>query len=200
MKGTTFKYTNKQYFLGCFKWFFTILFFFAFIYILSDLGSFLETHALETVILILVAAGTLFMFFSGGKGKELKSDVYLSGKSVIFGGKLRIPLEELELIEYHSTDRNTLHLLHDKSKSFVLYTNQPDAFIEQLKQTSVTKRSYSYSEYKFSRDSVVWVGAEGGRELAINLDTGNYSTLEEGEVQEFEPEKFIIAPVYVKKA
>lgn len=199
MQGTTFKHTNKQYFLGCMKWFFTGLFFIAFVYIMFNIGDFWETHAFETIFIIFLAGFTIRQFFSGGIGREMNSDIYLSDKSVIVGGKLRMPIEDLELVEYQREGANTLYLLHNKARSFVLYTSTRDEFINHLLESRVAIQRYQYSDYSFSQNNVVWVGAEGGRELSINLDKGDYKMLNDGEVQEYKPDKFIITPNYVKK-
>ncbi|MGN8224125.1 hypothetical protein [Gracilimonas sp. BCB1] len=204
MAGIRFKYTNRQLFIGCASGFFAIIGTIAFVYILFNLNDFLETHALETVFLIIMGAIMVFSFFAKmNGGKELKSKAELSGTSLIVKGEHRYMLTDLMLDEYQSENYHCFHL-YNRDNNFTLYTNEKDDLIKHLLESDVQKNRFEIEVYDFERNSsTVMIQAKSGRMLGFNLDSGSYSIFQKDDADEdkalYEPEYFIQTPGYKRK-
>jgi len=204
MEQIEFRYTNKQRLLGCTSGFFVVLFLIAFTYILFNIGDFWETHAVETIFVIVMGAMMFFSFFHKmNGGKELKSKIALSGTSIIVKGEYRYSFSDLCLDEYVSENYHCFHL-YTSDKQFTLYTNEKDDFVEHLLKSDIQKRSFEIEQYDFDRNSsAVMIKATSGRMLGFNLDSGAYSISQMDDKDEdkplYEPEHFIQTPGYRKK-
>ena len=204
MAAIEFKYTNRQFFTGCAFVFFSISFLIAFTFIIFNLNDFLETHALETILIILVGGFMLFAFLANmNGGSELKSKLVLTDSSIVVKGEHRYLLEDLLFDEYVSDQYHCFHL-YTKDKKFTLYTNEKDDFITHLLKSDVQKDLFEIDEYGFDRNSAtVMIKARSGRMLGFNLDTGAFSIFQEGDEDKektlFEPEYFIQTPGYEQK-
>lgn len=199
-----FKATNKQRMIGCLSGFFAIIFLIAFTYILFNIGDFLESHAFETIFLIVMGALMIFSFFAKMQGgKELKSKITLSSKSLVVKGEYRYLLADLFLDEYVSEDYHCFHL-YSNDKMFTLYTNEKDELIRELLKSDIQKNSYELEQYDFERNSsLVLIKAKSGRMLGFNLDNGSYSIFHIDDDDEdkpvYEPQYFIQTPGYKRK-
>ena len=204
MASIEFRHTNKQRLLGCSGVFFSLLFVAALIFIISNLGDFLETHAIETFFILLMGAIMAYSFFKRLQGgKELKSNITLTSSSVIVKGEQRYLLEDLTLDEYKSGTYHCFHL-YTNDKMFTLYTNQKDDFIKQLLKSDIEKHTFELDDYGFDRNSsTVMIKATSGRMLGFNLDTGDYSIFHTDDAKEdkplYKPEYFIQTPGYKRK-
>jgi hypothetical protein len=204
MASIEFRHTNKQRLLGCTSGFFVILFMIAFTYILLNIGDFWETHAVETIFLIVLASGLLFSFLKKMQGgKELKSKIALSGKSVVAKGEYGYALSDLCLDEYVSNQYHCFHL-YTNDKMFTLYTNEQDDFIKELLKSDIQKNQFEIDQYEFdSNSAAVMFKAKSGRMLGFNLDSGAYSIFhvddEDDDKPLYEPEYFIQTPGYKRK-
>lgn len=204
MEAVEFKYKNKQYFLGCASGFFMIIFFIAFSYILFNFNDFVESHLLETIFIMVMGGLMIISFFSKlNGGSELKSNIQLSGSSIIVKGEHRYLLSDLLFDEYVSEDYHCFHL-YNKDKTFTLYTNEKDDFIQHLLNSSVQKETFEIKQYDFERNSsTVMIKAKSGRMLGFNLDNGSFSIFQETDREEdkqvWDPEYFIQTPGYKKK-
>ncbi|MEQ8523122.1 hypothetical protein [Gracilimonas sp.] len=204
MAAIEFKYTNRQVFLGCTSGFFVIVFLIAFTYIIFNLNDFLETHAIETIFIIVMGAVMFFSFFAKmNGGAELKSKVVLTGTSIIVKGEYRYLLGDLFIDEYVSDHYHCFHL-YTKDKDFTLYTNEKDDFIRHLLKSDIQKEFFEIDQYDFDRNSsTVMIKAKSGRMLGFNLDTGAFSVFQEDDKEEekplFEPKYFIQTPGYKRR-
>lgn len=204
MAAFEFKYTNRQFFLGCASGFFAIVFLIAFTYIIFNLNDFLKSHALETVFLIVMGAVMIISFFAKmNGGSELKSKLVLTDTSIIVKGEHRYLLSDLLFDEYVSDQYHCFHL-YTKDKGFTLYTNEKDDFIKHLLKSDVQKDLFEIDDYGFDRNSsTVMIKARSGRLLGFNLDNGSFSIFREDDKEEdkplFEPKYFIQTPGYKRK-
>ncbi|WP_421774295.1 hypothetical protein [Gracilimonas sp.] len=204
MAGIEFKYTNRQLFIGCASGFFAIVFLIAFTYIIFNLNDFLETHAIETIFIIVVGAVMVISFFTKmNGGSELKSKAELSGTSLIVKGEHRYLLSDLLLDEYISDGYHCFHL-YNRDNSFTLYTNEKDDLIKHLLESDIQKDRFEIEVYDFERNSsTVMIQAKSGRMLGFNLDSGSFSIFHKDDTDEdkalSEPEYFIQTPGYKKR-
>ncbi|WP_428236593.1 hypothetical protein [Gracilimonas sp.] len=204
MAAAEFKYTNRQLFLGCASGFFALIFLIAFTYIVFNLNDFLETHAIETLFIIVIGAVMIISFITKiNGGAELKPRVAVTDSSIIVKGEHRYQLSDLLLDEYESDYYHCFHL-YTKSKDFTLYTNEKDDLIKHLLNSDIQKHRFEIDVYDFERNSsTVMIKSKSGRMLGFNLDNGAFSIFQEEDAEEdkalFEPKYFIQTPGYKRK-